>query len=178
MGRYEDIWKFDYNDKPWPLGFLFMTPPDTNQGHYATKVLLTAPMSFDMARKWENTTIGHRGEDYELWKVDMAKRLLNLVEEMHPGFSDCIDKMVTSSPLTIRDYYAVKDGSISGFSKDCTQIALSQVPVVTKIENLLLTGQNNNLHGFCGVPLTAISTCEVLLGTNYIINKINSCQEG
>lgn len=178
MGRYEDIWKFDHNDKPWPLGFLFMTPPDTNQGHFATKVLLTAPMSFDMARKWENTTIGHRGEDYELWKTDMAKKLLKLVEEMHPDFSDCIDKIVTSSPLTIRDYYAVKDGSISGFSKDCTQIAISQVPVVTKIENLLLTGQNNNLHGFCGVPLTAISTSEVLLGTNYIINKINSCLEG
>ena len=54
---------------------------------------------------------------------------------------------------------------------------LSQVPVVTKVRNLVLTGQNNNLHGFCGVPLTAINTCEAILGTNEIINKINACEE-
>lgn len=177
MGRYEDIWKFDQRDKPWPLGFLFMTPPDASQGPYARKVLLTAPMSFDMVKKWEQTTVGHRGDEYEQWKAAMAERLLEHIEEIHHNFRDCIDKIVTSSPLTIRDYYGVKDGSISGFSKDCRQIALSQVPVVTKIENLLLTGQNNNLHGFCGVPLTAITTCEALLGINHVINRINSCQE-
>ena len=85
--------------------------------------------------------------------------------------------MNTASPLTIRDFYGVKEGSISGYSKDCKNIALSQVPVVTKVKNLLLTGQNNNLHGFCGVPLTAINTCETILGNNYIINRINECAE-
>ena len=40
-----------------------------------------------------------------------------------------------------------------------------------KIEKLLLTGQNNNLHGFCGVPLTAINTCEAILGINYNYSK-------
>ena len=177
MGCYDDIWKFNRSDRPWPLGFLFMTPPDENQGHYASKVLLTAPMSYDMVKQWENTTVGKRGEEYEQWKSKMANKLLQLIEEIHLGFNSCIDKIITSSPLTIRDFYAVKEGSISGFSKDCNQIALSQVPVVTKVENLLLTGQNNNLHGFCGVPLTAIMTCEALLGTNYVINKINSCSE-
>ena len=173
MSRYEDIWNFERTDKGWPLGFLFMTPPDACQGPFATKVLLTAPMPFEMVKEWENSTTGCRGEDYERWKTERAEELLTLIEEMHPGFRKTIDKIVTSSPLTIRDYYGVKDGSISGFSKDCNQIALSQVPVVTKIRNLLLTGQNNNLHGFCGVPLTAISTCEALLGPNYIINRIN-----
>jgi hypothetical protein len=56
-------------------------------------------------------------------------------------------------------------------------MTLSQLPVVTKVKNLLLTGQNNNLHGFCGVPLTAINTCEAILGQNYVINKINACKE-
>lgn len=50
----------------------------------------------------------------------------------------------------------------------------SQLPVVTKVDNLLLTGQNNNLPGFCGVPLTAINTVEAILGRNYIVNKINA----
>lgn len=52
-------------------------------------------------------------------------------------------------------------------------MALSQLPVITKVDNLLLTGQNNNLHGFCGVPLTAINTAEAILGRNFVLNKIN-----
>lgn len=177
MNRYADIWQFDNPEKTWPLGFLFMTPPKENQGRYSRTALVTAPMSFDMVSRWKNTTVGHRGEEYLQWKADKADALLSLIEEIHPGFNACIEHINTASPLTIRDFYAVKDGSICGFSKDCNNIALSQVPVVTKISNLLLTGQNNNLHGFCGVPLTAINTCEAILGINTIINKINRCEE-
>ncbi len=173
MTRYDEIWNFGDKNGEWPLGFLFMTPPEDNQGTYANKVLITAPMRFDEAKQWEETTVGHRGKDYEAWKEEKTRQLLEKVEEMHPGFTTCIDKVNSSSPLTIRDFYGVKDGALSGYSKDCHNLVLSQVPVVTKISNLYLTGQNNNLHGFCGVPLTAINTAEAILGRNYILNKIN-----
>ena len=173
MTRYADVWNFSRTDRPWPLGFLMMTPPNSHQGQYATKVLITAPMPFDMVRRWEDTTVGHRGSEYEAWKAKCAELLLAQIEEMHPGFQACIEAVNTSSPLTIRDFYGVKDGSICGFAKNCQNIVLSQVPVVTKVRNLLLTGQNVNLHGFCGVPLTAITTCEAILGRNYVVNKIN-----
>ena len=172
MTRYDEVWNFGRADKPWPLGFLLMTPPEENQGEYSNKVLVTAPMSFDRVRKWEDTTVGHRGADYEAWKEQQTELLLKHIEVMYPSFTDKIEAINSSSPLTIRDYYGVKEGSICGFSKDWKNIALSLVPVVTKVKNLLLTGQNNNLHGFCGVPLTAISTCEAILGLNYIINKL------
>jgi phytoene dehydrogenase-like protein len=152
-----------------------MTPPNERQGEWATKVLVTAPMPFDMVKEWEQTTVGHRGPRYEAWKNERARELLAMMEEVFPGFADAIDRINTSSPLTIRDFYGVKEGSICGFAKNCHHIALSQVPVVTKISNLLLTGQNNNLHGFCGVPLTAINTCEAILGINHVVNKINEC---
>jgi len=177
MTKYDDVWNFSRADIPWPLGFLMMTPPNESQGPYATKVLVTAPMPFSMVEKWTATTVGHRGTDYEEWKERRAAELLAQVEEMHPGFSRSIEAVNTSSPLTIRDFYGVKEGSICGFAKNCNNIALSQVPVVTKVRNLLLTGQNNNLHGFCGVPLTAINTCEAILGVNYVINKINACTD-
>ena len=173
MTRYEKIWSFGDRNTEWPLGFLFMTPPESNQGKYASKVLITAPMLFDEVKLWEDTTVGHRGKDYEVWKEEKTRQLLEKVEEMHPGFTACVDKVNASSPLTIRDFYGVKDGALSGYSKDCHNLVLSQVPVVTKISNLYLTGQNNNLHGFCGVPLTAINTAEAILGRNYILNKIN-----
>ena len=175
MTKYADVWNFSRTDRPWPLGFLMMTPPNEDQGAYATKILVTAPMPFQMVKKWENTTVGHRGADYEVWKKERAQELLAQMEEIHPGFSEAIEAINTSSPLTIRDFYGVKEGSICGYVKDCQNIVLSQVPVVTKVQNLLLTGQNNNIHGFCGVPLTAINTCEAILGLNYVVNKINEC---
>ena len=173
MTRYDDIWNFGQSEKPWPMGFLFMTPPDDHQPAYATKALVTAPMVFEEVQQWADTTVGHRGDDYLKWKEEKTAVLLKKIEEIHPGFSDGIEAVNASSPLTIRDFYGVKEGSICGFSKDYKNIALSQVPVITKISNLLLTGQNNNLHGFCGVTLTAINTCEAILGQNVIINKIN-----
>ncbi len=173
---YKDIWSFGRTDKPWPMGFLFMTPPEPNQGVYAHKVLITAPMSFEYVRKWERTVVGHRGEDYEKWKEERTRELLAQIEEMHPHFSECIEAINASSPLSIRDFYGAKEGGISGFSKDAKNLVLSHVPVATKVDNLFLTGQNVNLHGFCGVALTAISTSEALLGKNYVINKILECE--
>jgi all-trans-retinol 13,14-reductase len=173
MIRYNKIWQFGERHAQWPLGFLFMTPPVEQQGEFAQTVLLTAPMLFSETARWENTKVGHRGADYEAWKEQRTHDLLVAIEEMHPGFSECIDKINSASPLTIRDFYGVKDGSLCGFSKDYKNLTLSQVPIATKVKNLLLTGQNNNLHGFCGVPLTAITTAEAILGTNHILNKLN-----
>lgn len=172
MTRYDDVWNFGRLDRPWPLGFLLMTPPEPDQGPYSRKVLVTAPMSFERVRQWEHTTVGHRGDDYLQWKAARTDDLLRLIEDMHPGFRDMVEDINTASPLTIRDYYGVKEGSLYGFSKDWKNITLSQLPVVTKVRNLLLTGQNNNLHGFCGVSLTAINTCEAILGLNHIVNKL------
>ncbi len=173
MTRYDEIWNFGERHDFWPLGFLFMTSPDDNQGTYASKVLVTAPMLFEESEQWADTTVGHRGAAYEEWKAQKTEQLMANIEEMHPGFMDCVDRIVASSPLTIRDFYGVKAGALSGFSKDYKNMALSQVPIVTKIDNLLLTGQNNNLHGFCGVPLTAITTAEAILGRNYVLEQIN-----
>ena len=170
--RYDEIWNFCSDGSSWPMGFLLMTPPEENQGPWSDKVLVTAPMQFDMVRRWEDTAVGRRGSDYEQWKQQRTDELLALVEELHPGFRESVEAVNASSPLTIRDFYGVKEGSICGFSKDCRNITLSQLPVVTKVSNLLLTGQNNNLHGFCGVPLTAINTCEAILGLNKIIEKL------
>lgn len=177
MSAYDKVWDFDRKDREWPLGFLYMTPPELEQGEYSNKIIVTAPMVWDKVKKWENTTVGHRGREYEEWKKECAEKLLDRMEELHPGFRECVEAYNAASPLTIRDYYGVKEGAMCGYLKDCNNMTLSRVPVVTKSKNLLLTGQNCGGHGFCGVPLTAISTSEAILGKNYILNKLNGITE-
>ncbi len=173
MERYDDVWNLGNPDGRWPLGFLYMTPPESEQGEFSNKMIVTVPMAWNYVKPWENTTLGHRPADYEAWKERCAEAVIQRIGQMHSGFRDCIDKVNTASPLSIRDFYGVKEGSMCGYVKDCKNITLSHIPVATKIPNLLLTGQCVNLHGFCGVPLTAINTCEAILGINYVLNKIN-----
>lgn len=172
MSRYDAMWKFGEINE-WPCGFLFITPPEIEQGKYSNKIIVTAPMKWDAVKTWENTSVGHRTADYVAWKEEMTERLLNCMEEIYPGFREFIQDVNSASPLTIRDFYGVKEGSMCGYSKNYKDLIFSQVPVVTKVPNLFLTGQNCNLHGFCGVALTAITTSEAILGRNTIINKIN-----
>lgn len=178
MEDYGAMWTQDQFDvKNWPKGFMYMTPPDSNQGEYASRLLVHCIMSYDQVRKWENTTVGHRGKAYNTWKQECSDKILSKLETVFPGFSKMISNVYAASPLTIRDYYHTKEGAIFGYRKDCENLIFSQLPVYTKVKNLLLTGQNINLHGICGVPLTAINTSEAILGTNTIVNKINHVSE-
>ena len=153
---------------------MYITPPSPNQGLWAQRMIVNCIMPFDPVRKWEHTTIGHRGTEYEAWKERLKSKVLNKLEQLHPGTMDAIETSFTSSPLTIRDYYGVKEGSLYGHQCDCKNLLLSQMPIVTKVRNLLLTGQNVNLHGICGVPLTAIETAEAIVGRGTILEKIRN----
>ncbi len=173
MTRYADVWNIGAHSADWPLGFLLMTPPEERQGRWARKMLITAPMPYEEASAWAETRTGRRGAEYEEWKKRMTSMVLAKAESMHPRLAGAIEAMWSASPLTIRDYYASEDGAMYGFSKDCRNMAATQLTIATKIDNLLLTGQCVNLHGFCGVPLTAVSTAEAILGHNAVIEKIN-----
>ena len=174
MNNYEDIWRFGDETFHWPLGFLYITPPEKEQGAFANKLIVTAPMSWSEVKQWEHTTLSNRPADYQQWKEACAEKLIQKLTEIYPNFRDSIEAINTASPLTIRDYYGTKEGSMYGFCKDANNIVLSQIPIFTKVPNLFLTGQNCGGHGFCGVMLTAIQTSEALLGQNYVLNKINS----
>jgi len=98
------------------------------------------------------------------------------MEQIFPDIRSKIETVFSASPLTIRDYYNVKEGAIYGTVSDCNNMALSHIPVRTKINNLLLTGQNINLHGILGVPLTALITCGELIGLEKLLNRIHETQ--
>jgi all-trans-retinol 13,14-reductase len=168
--------KFDLKtlrQEGWPHSLMYYTPAIENQGEFAETMVIIGEMPFEWVKPWEDTKVGHRGEAYEQWKQMMTEKVFDFLEKLYPGFRDGIDFVMASSPLTIRDYYGNKEGSNYGFLKDSHNIMLSQMSVYTKVKNLFLTGQNVNIHGLCGVSLTAIQTVEAFVGANAIVRKIN-----
>lgn len=175
---YGTCWNLaDTADGVWPLGMMYITPCDNRQGRWARKVIVNCVMEFDEVRRWEHTRLGARPKEYDEWKRGKVAQITDIMGQLYPGFGAMVEHSYSASPLTIRDYYGVKDGSLYGYRKDSSNMALSQMSVFTKVKNLMLTGQCINLHGICGVPLTAINTAEGILGLNVVVNKINEAYE-
>ena len=170
---YDDIWNCaEYTDEIWPRGCMYITPPITENDIFAQKMIINAIMNFDTVKKWENTTVGKRGEEYQTFKNICENKLLDKMEKVFPDFRAKIDSTFSATPLTIRDFYSTKEGAIYGTKKDCNDMVASSISVRTKIDNLLLTGQCNNFHGILGVPITSVLTCGQLVGIEGLLGKI------
>lgn len=170
---YGQIWNHSDYDDDWPRGMMYLTPPTDDQGPWAVRMTVNCIMKMDQVQRWRNTSVGHRGADYEAWKHEQAERIIAKLERVHPDIRRCIKTYYTASPLTIRDYYASPEGALYGYQKDGLDPARTLIAPVTRVRNLYLSGQCVNLHGICGVPLTAINTVEAITGLNTIVNKIN-----
>jgi len=172
---YDETWQHDrYTDETWPRGLMFITPPVTGSDVFAEKMIVNCIMNFDTVRPWENTLTGRRGDAYDAFKRRCDEKIICKLEEIYPGIRACIKGTYSASPLTIRDFYNQKEGAMYGVRKDCRNMARSHIAVRTKLKNLLFTGQNINLHGILGVPLTAINTCAELVGMENLLNKITA----
>jgi len=175
---YDEIWKLkEYNPDTFPIGMMYLTPPVTVSDKYAQKMIVNCIMDFDVVKQWENTTVGKRGEEYMAFKKRCEEQIINKLEKLYPDIRACIKSVYSASPLTIRDFYNQKEGALYGVKKDCNDIMQSHISIRTKLKNLLLSGQNINLHGIVGTPLTALKTCGELVGLEYLLNEINSVHE-
>jgi all-trans-retinol 13,14-reductase len=118
-----------------------------------------------------------RGSGYEAFKKQKAEKLLQYVFEKFPAMKNAIAAYYVSTPLTLRDYMGTDDGSMYGIIKDYNDPVKTLVSPKTKISNLLLTGQNIDIHGVLGVTVSAFLTCSMILGRDYLVRKIREVNE-
>jgi phytoene dehydrogenase-like protein len=141
--------------------------PET--GSDARQIDLMTPMSWTLCESWANTSVGRRGESYEMLKSHLADECIRLAERVIPGLHGMVEKYYTSTPLTYRDYTLTPCGSAYGIRKDYRNLLMTTLSPRTPVPNLLLTGQNLILHGVEGVTRTALMTCGELLGKDLIL---------
>ncbi len=170
----EDVWSInDYDIDKWPQSYMYMHQSVEDKAQYAESAQMIAYMHYDEVKQWENTKVGRRGADYEAFKSEKTRKMLDKLEESFPGIKDAIESVYTSSPLTYRDYTATKEGSMYGIVRDKNFPTQTLVSQRTKVPNLFLTGQNINSHGILGVIIGAMITCAEFLGMNQIIREID-----
>lgn len=170
-----DVWEaIKYTDEMWPLGYMIHFSPSSRSNKYTDSVIVNTYMKWDDVSAWEKTTVEKRGEDYREFKRMKAEKLLEVVESDFPGIISRTEKYYTSTPLTYRDYIGTPTGSFYGMLKDFRDPLRSMVMPRTTIPNLLLTGQNINVHGVIGVTICSVLTCSELLGSQYLVDKMRN----
>ena len=161
--RKANVWTF--SEEVGSVGGVMVSakvPEDGTQ--FAHQIDLLTPMPWVMCRHWEKTTIGRRGQIYELEKERMADECIRLAERVIPGLAKMVEKRYTSTPLTWRDYTLSPCGSAFGVRKDCRTPLLTMLSPKTPVPNLFLTGQSLVLHGLEGVTRTAFNTLHAACG--------------
>ena len=169
-----DVWATDGDYKGYniPSTLLCMQPSHTSE--YTSVVTLLTPVLYSDYIKWEDTRLGHRGEEYKEFKCRFSEAVIDFTSQFYPQLRNHIDKVHTATPLTYRDYTGTPQGCAYGIVKDCRNPMVTQFPARTRISNLLLAGQNINIHGCLGTTISSTVTCSEILGIEYLSKKIGN----
>ncbi|MFZ4520456.1 MAG: phytoene desaturase family protein [Bacteroidales bacterium] len=180
----ESVWGgIDYQPEAWPESYaLFLTE---GKDGFARSATIMSYMRFSECAQWadtHSTSIQQsesrdnnlRGPGYEAFKAEKASILFDFIERQYPGFIGSVKSYHTVTPLTYRDYTGTPNGSLYGIQRNCNEPLRTFVSPRTKIPNLLLTGQNLNLHGVLGVSLSALLTAGELLGIDLLLDEIRN----
>jgi all-trans-retinol 13,14-reductase len=170
--RGQNPWDTHYrpNEKTTAALVSYQTPQ--NGAMYANNVDILTPMHWQEVAPWAETFAGCRGDDYRDFKARKAEEAIDLAAEKISGLKDHIERIYTSTPLTYRDYTGTCEGSAYGVQKDYNRLMFTVLTPQTQIPNLLLTGQNLNLHGVLGVSMTSFFTCAKIINMADLVKDL------
>jgi all-trans-retinol 13,14-reductase len=175
-----NVWQaVDYKPNEWPANYAVFFTEDAENPGFAESVSVLSYMHYSEVAQWQDTKnlTAHRenrGDSYREFKQQRSELLLDKLYLRIPELKGNILAHSAATPLTYRDYTATPKGSLYGILKDVNKPAETTISTRTRIPNLLLTGQNVNLHGVLGVSITAIATSAELVGMEHLLGKINS----
>jgi all-trans-retinol 13,14-reductase len=175
----DDVWDtMNYNETNWPRGFALFPQYSSKNPESADSLIMMGYMHYKDLDEWTSTVNiipnheNFRGPGYAEFKERKSQQMLNALYKRMTELKGKIESYYSSTPLTYRDYMGTRDGTLYGIAKDYRDPLKTFISPKTKIPNLLLTGQNLNLHGVLGVTVSSVVTCSELLGQQYLIKKI------
>ncbi len=173
--QVKDLWNdFHYTQDTWPGGYMIHFSAFEDDMEYADAIIVNTVMRWEEMTPWINTTFENRGESYLAFKQMKSAKIMEQVEKDFPGIKKAVKFVYTSSPLTYRDYTGTWEGSVYGIQKDYKNPLKTMILPRTRLRNLLLTGQNTNVHGVVGVTIGSFLTCAEILGKTYLMNKMQN----
>ena len=159
-----DVWSIAEKENCGQTQGVLVSYRVPHEGNMATNIDILTPMQWQEVEQWAETQVGRRGDDYKQFKEQKAQECIALASRVLPQLPSAVDKVFTSSPLTYYNYTATQQGAAYGIRKDYNNPMQTLLTPRTPLPNLLLTGQNLNLHGILGVSMSSFFTAAEIIG--------------
>jgi all-trans-retinol 13,14-reductase len=113
---------------------------------------------------WRGSAKGRRPAEYEAWKREREGEVLAAIQALHPELEGTIERVWSSTPLSIAHYVRSRNGAALGLSHDIGHLGTEPIPHRSRLKNLLLAGQNAGHPGVFGCTIGAFVLVESILG--------------
>ncbi|MDR3269420.1 MAG: NAD(P)/FAD-dependent oxidoreductase [Tannerella sp.] len=165
-----DEWRYRPADG-LPCALVSYYVPEAGSACAGALDILT-PMSWSEVEPWKASVTGQRAAAYADLKAARAEACIRFVSDRIPELRNGIESVYTSTPLSYHSYLNAAEGTAYGIRKDYRQPMFTVLTPRTPVPNLLLTGQNLNLHGILGVSVTSFFTCSEILGRETLVTQL------
>jgi all-trans-retinol 13,14-reductase len=159
-------------DAPFPVvyvSFPSAKDPDYLDRHPGTATIeIVAPAPYGQFEKWQGTTWGKRGDDYETLKAELSERLLRHLYDKLPALEGKIDYHELSTPLSTEWFSAYQHGELYGLDHTPERLKQDWLTPKTKVEGLWLTGQDILTCGVTGAMMAGMLTVTAMLGVRRV----------
>jgi len=144
-------------DSTWPKRY-----PGTSN------CILISDGIWDWFAKWASNPVHHRGEEYEEFKNQLAKHLLDILYETVPQVHGKVEYWTLGTPLTEATYLSSFNGGSYGTKCDTNIFDPSQdkwtTTPCTSVPGLYMAGSDAFLPAVCGAMYGGILSASVILG--------------
>lgn len=147
------------------ISFPSSKDPTWDKNHPGTSTIEMITLApFDDFKKWSNTEVRKRGEDYENYKKELTDKLLQVLYKHFPQLEGKIDFCELSTPLSTKHYCEYEHGEIYGIDHGPKRFDQKWLRASTPIKGLYLTGQDIATAGVGGALAAGVLTCVNILG--------------
>ena len=147
------------------ISFPSAKDPEYLERHPGTATVeIVAPAPYAWFEKWEGSTWGKRGDDYEALKDELGERLLEYLYEKLPQLRGKIDYYEVSTPQSTNWFAGYQFGELYGLDHTAERMKQNWLGPRTRIEGLWLSGQDTLTCGVTGAMMSGLITVMAMVG--------------
>ena len=163
----------DNDDAEFPvvyISFPSAKDPDYLNRHPGTATIeIVAPAPFHWFEKWQGSTWGKRGEEYETFKAELGERLMEYLYDKLPQVKGKIDYYEVSTPQSTNWFSAYQYGELYGLDHTAERLKQNWLGPRTRIKGLWLTGQDTLTCGVTGAMMSGMLTVAAMVGMRRLL---------
>ena len=147
------------------ISFPSAKDPDYLRRHPGTATIeIVAPAPYEWFEKWQDTTWGKRGADYEAFKMELGERLMRHLYAKLPQLEGKVDYFEVSTPLSTNWFAGYRRGELYGIEHSSERLQQDWLGPRTRVPGLWLTGQDTLTCGVTGAMMAGMLTTMAMVG--------------